>query len=77
MTLLSDRHGDPAGPTAKLKDRPAGAPREAAEPLDVGSSLERGVIEVVQRGQAGGLGGLAFGALPVTRCGRGEPPSRV
>src|SRR5207253_3820283 len=51
MAFLSDWHRDPAGPTAELEDRPAGAPRESAEPLDVGPTLERRDREVVQSGE--------------------------
>lgn len=75
MAVLRDRNGDPAGAAPKLEDRPAGATREAAEPLDVRPTLERRVIEVVQRREALGFGGLALGALPVTRLGRCAPPS--
>jgi hypothetical protein len=75
MAVLRDRNGDTAGPAAKLEDRPARATREAAEPLDVRPSLERRVIEVVERREALRFGGIAFGALPVTRLDRRAPPS--
>ena len=77
MAILCDRNGDPAGAAAQLEDRAARATREAAEPLDVRSSFERRVIEVVERREARGLGGIALGALPVTRRGRRAPPLRV
>src|SRR5437762_1641103 len=77
MTILFDRHRDPAGPAAELEDRPTRSAREAAEPLDVRSSLERRGIEVVERREARGLGRVAFGALPVTRLGHRAPPSCV
>ena len=77
VTVLRDRNGDPTGPAAELEDRPAGATREAAEPLDVGPALERRKFQVVERRQARGLRRVAFGALPVTRRGRRAPPSPV
>jgi hypothetical protein len=50
VTVLRDRNGDPAGPAAEVEDRAAGAPREAAEPLDVRPALERRSVEVIERG---------------------------
>jgi hypothetical protein len=75
MAVLRDRNGDTAGPAAKLEDRPARATREATEPLDVGPSLERRVIEVVERREARRLGGIALSAVPVTGLDRRAPPS--
>jgi hypothetical protein len=77
MTVLRQRHGDPAGPAAELEDRPAGPARESTEPFDIVGALERPVVEVVQRGEPRGLVGVALDALPVTRRGRREPPVRV
>ncbi|HYU81587.1 MAG TPA: hypothetical protein VFA31_02495 [Candidatus Polarisedimenticolia bacterium] len=75
MPVLRDRDGDPARAAAELEDRPAGATRKAAEPLDVWPALERGVIEVVQRREARGLARVALGTLPITKTCRREPPS--
>jgi hypothetical protein len=55
VTVLRDRNGDAAGAAAELEDRPARAARETAEPLDVGSALERRGIQVVKGRQARGL----------------------
>jgi hypothetical protein len=75
MAVLSDRDRDPARAAAELEDRPAGAASETAEPLDVGPSFKRRAIEVVERREARRFGGIAFGALPVTRLDRRAPPS--
>ena len=75
MSVLSDRDRDPSGTASELEDRPTRPAREAAEPLDVGAALERGVVEVVERGEARGLGGITLGTLPITQTGRCGPPS--
>jgi hypothetical protein len=77
MAVLSDRDGDPTRTAAELEDRAAGAAREAGEPLDIRTALERRGVEVVERREAFGLGRIALGSLPVTRRGRSAPPSRV
>jgi hypothetical protein len=77
MTVLGDRNRDPARTAAELEDGPARPACEAGEPLDVRAALERGVIEVVERRQACGIGRVPRGAVPVTRRGRRVPPSRV
>ena len=75
MAVLSDRYRDPARTAAELEDRAAGATSETAEPLDVRPSFKRRAVEVVERREALRFGGIAFGALPVTRLDRRAPPS--
>src|SRR5207253_9125960 len=77
VPVLGDRHRDPSRTATELEDRPAGAAREAAEPLDVGADLGWRGREVVERRESRRFRGVALGAQPVTRRGRRAPPSRV